>query len=122
MNVWFCQKHVDWMKDVINRTYDLVLEHPEFSNKTDIDPVWGIVFQSLQDDGAAIKRACIAITDDVAKVFNHCANAEWIDPDDPEERTLNHHLCSTIMQYFVQQVYVCFPICQNFTLCSRTKT
>ena len=107
---WLFQKHVDWIKAVIDRTYEIVVEHPELPSKglfvSLLDSTWCIMFQSLMADGAAIKRACIAITDDVAKVFNHCAEGEWIDPDDSDKNTLNHRLCKTIMEDFVLRVII----------------
>ena len=62
------------------------------------------MFQSLMDDGAAIKRACKAVAASVSKVFNYCVQQEWVDPDDLEKRTLCHELCTTILSDYVLRV------------------
>ena len=108
---------MDWIKAVIERTYEIVVQNPELSTAgwfvSMLDSTWCIMFQSLMDDGASIKRACIAISDGVAKVFNHCAEGEWIDPENPDEKTLNYCLCTTIMQNFIMRVRILTKECKN---------
>ena len=102
----------------MNKTLDVVVAHPDLSKHSSfgsyLPTVWTAIFQSLMESGAAIKRVVKAIVDDVTAVYHHCIEQEWIDPDDPEKRTVCHQLCTTILGDYVQRVSYYINTCHNF--------